>query len=649
METIKDQKTGLQVTIPVDDPYYQQLAKVITTRGISNLPDYNLIKWCEQYLSADNVFIDIGSGIGLFSLLLSTKCKEIQAFDPVESLITCLAVASSMNNYYNIHYNKVALLNKDSSIPLYKGDKGITTSGFLAKILQIDDINVQTVHTVKSSTLDSFNLQHVGLLNIEADGSELNVLLGSIMTLLNNNFPPILIKIRGDEWYKEEKELVFAQLRNCGYTIHPVGGCPNRYLASDHSQHKSAQQIKAAKEQEKQELHLQETIQLFAKQQTEKFTWYEWYLMSRHYRLKSENQLSYDCTQRALTFVIPEEKKYLVWEEVSIVTCYLNKKEEGYQAADIVTMSEHAPFSTVNLAMKNQSFYMQALPLTNVVTISHPVDANYVTSSAAIIPKDNGFLLNVRAVNYELTKQGHYVPKDVDNIIRTRNYLLDVDNELKTTSVVELLDSTDSRKYPGRVHGIEDLRLFAPGEFFCTCLEVNKDNIAQMCYGQFTEDGTVTKLLPLQVSNKLQCEKNWLPLYIKDVLHMIYTVSPLRLYSVNTDTGAVTLIKEIDLVPDKNIDFFRGSASLIEHKDGWLGTIHQVHHDSRRMYFHRFIWFNSKFTELKYSRVFFFESPNVEFNLSICHSPNGLLVPYSVNDACTKIGTLPYEVLDTLI
>lgn len=646
METIKDQKTGLQVTVPIGDPYYQQLSLLITTRGISHLPDYNLIKWCEQYLSTDNVFVDIGSGIGLFSLLLSTKCKEVQAFDPVESLITCLAVGSSMNNYYNIHYNKVALSNKDSSILLYKNDKVTTTNTLLAKVLQIDDSNVQTV---KASTLDSFNLQHIGLLNIEVDGSELNVLTGSIMTLLNNNFPPIVIKIRNDEWYKEEKELVFAQLRNCGYIIHPIGGCPDRYLASDHPQHKTVQQIKAAKEQKVQDLHLQETIELFAKQQTDNFTWYEWYLMSRHYRLKSEHQQSYDCAHRALTFVIPEEKKYLVWEELSIVTCYLNKKEEGYQAADIVTMSDHAPFNTVNLAMKNQSFYMQALPFSNVVTISHPIDMNYVTSSAAIIPHDKGYSLNVRAVNYEIAKRGNYIIKDGSDIIHTRNFLLNLNNELKTTGAVELIGSIDQCKYPGRVRGIEDLRLFTPGEFFCTCLEVNKDNIPQMCYGRFTEDGTITKLLPLQVGNKIQCEKNWLPFYIKDVLHMIYTVSPLRLYSVNTDTGALTLIKEIDLMPDKHIDFFRGSASLIAYKNGWLGTIHQVHHDSRRMYFHRFIWFNNTFTELKYSRVFFFESPNIEFNLSICHSPTGLLIPYSVNDACTKIGTLPYEVLDTLI
>lgn len=646
METIKDSKTGLQVTLPINNKYYQDLAIIITARGVTHLPDYNLIKWCEQYLSPDSIFVDIGSGIGLFSLLLSTKCKEVWAFEPVESLITCLAIGASVNNYYNIHFNKNIIGVETGSTLLYKSDKVVTTNNRICKLLQIDDSNVETC---QSLTLDSFNLQQVGLINIDVDGSELSVLMSSIMTLLSNNFPPILIKIRDDQWYKEEKKLIVSQLSNCGYTIHPVGGCSNRYLASDHVHYKSLQLIKSIKEQEERDVYVEQIVELFTKEQTDKFTWYEWYSIARYYRLKSEHQLSYDCAQRALTFDIPEEKNYLVWEELSIVTCYLDKKEEGYQAADYVTTCEHAPFTAINLAMKNQSFYMEALPLINVISILHPTATNYVTSSASIIQNNENYFLNVRAVNYEISKQGNYNIKDVDNIIRTRNYLLNVDNELKTLSAVELIDNTGQCKYLGNIYGIEDLRLFTAGEFFCTSLQVNKENIPQMCYGRFTDDGTITKLLPLQVGNKIQCEKNWLPFYIKDVLFVIYTVAPLRLYTVDTNTGTVTLIKVIDLSPDKNIEFFRGSASLIEYRDGWLGTIHQVHHDARRMYFHRFIWFNNNFTELKYSRVFFFESANIEFNLSICHSPNGLLVPYSVNDACTKIGTLPYAVLNSLL
>ena len=105
-------------------------------------------------------------------------------------------------------------------------------------------------------------------------------------------------------------------------------------------------------------------------------------------------------------------------------------------------------------------------------------------------------------------------------------------------------------------------------------------------------------------------------------------------------------VKEAKL-SDLRLDDFRGSASLIPYKNGYVCSIHQVYHSSPRKYFHRLVWYNKDFTEMKYSKIFYFESAAIEFNLSICHSHEGLLMAYSCNDNSSKIGVFPYLILDT--
>lgn len=638
METVKDKHSGLEFCVPSDR---------VQSFKENGLADYRLIKWCEQYLSNTGTFIDIGCGIGGFSILLARHAKTVYAFEPLHNLINCVAVTTSRYNIHNIKFHNLALGSRDISDKFYSdGAEVATLNNELAAKLTKDSERAVQETLMKVVTLDSMKIKEVDLICLYADGTELDVLRGAALTLVDSNFPPIIIKVRGDEWYIANKRLVMSHLGYLGYNIHPIGGCENMYLASDHPLHKEHKQEKMTKQANE-----------FAKQlllkhdtgQTEDFTWYEWYLLARIARLNLRNQLSYDCAKRAAELESPTDKEYLPWEEISFVAPFVDKKSEGYEAAEKVIFSKHAPFGNRNFACRNQAFCMSALPFKKVVTVTHDVPAGYIGSSSSIIATNQGFKINLRTVNYSINANGSYGIRDPQGIVRTRNFLLDTNSELVINKAVELIDSTGARKYSQRIQGLEDLRLFAPGEFVCTCLEVNDKCIPQMCYGQCDDDGNVTKFVPLMINNEVKCEKNWLPVYLDGQLHIIYTVAPFRLFAVDTEIGVTTLVKEVDLASDKNLDFFRGSATLIPYRNGWLGTIHQVYHDHRRMYFHRFVWLNQDFTELKYSKAFYFESPNIEFNLSICHSEHGLLVPYSVADNCSKIGILAYEDLDKLI
>ncbi len=335
---------------------------------------------------------------------------------------------------------------------------------------------------------------------------------------------------------------------------------------------------------------------------------------------------------------------YKLYGEIAIVSYYIDKKIEGYQACDYVTFSDKVSEFHKNSALNNQAFYMRKIPFKKTITIDCELPQDYIGSSSSLIPYNDGFLLNLRCVNYSINDLGGYIVRDTQGIVRTKNYLLTLDQNLNTINSIELIDKSNIPLYPVNIKGMEDIRLFGHDELFCTYLEVNSSRIPQMCYCKYNpKTGDIISVYPLMVNEELKCEKNWMPFIMNNEVHFIYTVQPFRLYKLNGEHPE--LIKDTNLLK-LNIDTFRGSSGLILYNNGWLATIHQVYHNNPRKYFHRFIWFDNSFTNLKFSEIFYFESPAIEFNLSICHSKLGLLVTYSHNDNSSKIGIFNYNILD---
>ncbi len=226
--------------------------------------------------------------------------------------------------------------------------------------------------------------------------------------------------------------------------------------------------------------------------------------------------------------------------------------------------------------------------------------------------------------------------------------LLNFDDQLNLQGDgIELIDHSGVQLYPKDIRGLEDIRLFGDHELFCTYLEVNEKRTPQMCYAQYQDSGIIKHLKPMHVKPTLECEKNWLPMIINDEVHIIYSFDPFKMYKLNRELGDLEPVKEIK-ISDKYLGDFRGSANPIRYNGQWLATIHQVYYNSPRKYFHRFVLFDEHFTTIKYSKIFYFESPNIEYTVSLCHSPNGILIPYSIRDNCSKIGVLSYENLEAL-
>lgn len=633
MDIFTDANTGLQ------------FCSLQNSSNKGNISEYSLINWCEQFVTPNGTFVDIGSNIGAYSIILGKKCKKVVGFEASKSLFDCSAVTKSINNAYAVQFENVALGSIDGTSNFYYDNNKLKGS-----LMKFEEASITTI---KIKKLDSYNLSNIDFLRIDTGGTEFEVIKGASMTLVNNNFPPFIF-----EKPRSDFGALKTFLEGLGYVIHNISGYPTMYLASDNVFNKKKGDKEDKKEPEPPKLDMNKLKELYNNGQYQEINsvsgewvlkdiqpWEAWLALATEFRWESKHMDAYKCAHRGLELNPPPFQKYKFYEEISIVAFYIKKFEEGYDACEKVILSENGitPWATRNYILNNQSFYMSKLPLESIININYNLPTDYIASSASI----NGSVINLRSVNYSINERGNYIIRDPNNHVITRNFLLSFDGKTVGTEGIELIDRSGVQLYPKDIRGLEDIRLFGDHEFFCTYLEVNEARIPQMCYGRYRDDGTVYHILPMQVKPKLECEKNWLPFMMNDEIHFIYSFHPFKLYKLDRDSGTITLIKET-VLSNNYLGDFRGSAPPIRYKDQWLCTIHQYWNNSPRKYFHRFVLLDDKFTTIKYSKIWYFESPAIEYTLSLAHSPNGLLIPYSIRDNCSKIGVLSYENLDKL-
>ena len=718
--------------------------------------EYPLIKWCEQYLTPEGTFVDVGAHMGTYSIILGKKCKEVHSFEAQRSTFDCLTISICVNNAFNIKQYNVALGEKEGSLTLYQVSEDGGGSSLRPEVSRNTNLPIIGEETVAIKTLDSFGLKNVDFLKIDVEGYELDVIKGASMTLIDNNFPPFIFEAWPDDWYKDDKELLLSFVRGLGYKVYPIAGYGNMYLASDHPLRPKKEES-APKVEEKAKYNINTLIDKYTAgtleaewkeainqdkpedkpgdksedksegkpedksegkpedksegkpedkfegkpedkfegkpedkpedkpkedkpkegkpedkpkeiwvhedlQDDDKVPWDVWHILAKHFRLNSKHQDSYNCAMKGLEAAHPLDIEHLLYEEISIVAYYIDKKAEGFEACEKVVLSAPAPWNTRNQTLSNAGFYMPPLKIKSKMALRYNMATHYEPSSSSIIPwgvsgahtghagmLGDGFRIMLRGVNYSIDKNGGYHMRHGDNIVRTLNYLLDTDKNFKVLRGVEIHDKSGVKLHDKNILGMEDLRLFGDKYFLCTYPQLTESNNYRVAWGTYDDQtGEVTRIVPLMPNYEVRCEKNWLPFMNGDKIYIIYAIGPFQLYELNPENGEMTEIAHKDM-SENYINDFRGSAPPIPYKDGWLATIHQVYYSTPRKYFHRFVFYDKEFKTMKYSKPFYIVKPGIEFNLSICHSDNGLLMTYSHHDADAHLAVVDYEVVDEML
>lgn len=151
------------------------------------------------------VAIDIGAYCGFFTVYLSKKFQKVFAFEPQKHIYNLLCGNLYLNNCFNVDAFNLALYSR-------KCFMGIASPAFQGQRVQSNERNsnngidydlignaagltlcekIQSEATIVATTLDSFNFEDVGLIKIDTQGSDYNVLIGAVETI--KKFRPVVV------------------------------------------------------------------------------------------------------------------------------------------------------------------------------------------------------------------------------------------------------------------------------------------------------------------------------------------------------------------------------------------------------------------------------------------------------------------------
>lgn len=129
----------------------------------------------------NKVFIDIGSNIGVYALSLCKKAKQIYALEPENKNYKVLCKNVVHNELKNITPLKLAVFSKNNhtvNLNISNND-----SGWHSLLIDYS----QKKQRVKTITLDKlikqYRLKDIGLIKIDVEGAEYDILKGSVNTL----------------------------------------------------------------------------------------------------------------------------------------------------------------------------------------------------------------------------------------------------------------------------------------------------------------------------------------------------------------------------------------------------------------------------------------------------------------------------------
>src|SRR5579871_295634 len=339
------------------------------------------------------------------------------------------------------------------------------------------------------------------------------------------------------------------------------------------------------------------------------------YWGARYCRIKGLNDRGADFASRGLAVPRPGDAAdawiydWGLHEELSIVANYSrdpNVADRGFAACNWLALNRGIPDNPRNLALSNLRFYMKSavemLPSFSSRRIEFTPPTGYHATNPSIIRRGDGFLVVQRAVNYVINPafpdgdpRQYETPND--EYINTRNFLLDLDDDLSIRSSKEILRPSDMPEPAWLMaQGFEDMRPFVWRDqlWSISCVrELSSEGWCDQVLARVDESSPdeAAKLVdwgPLHPPGERLHEKNWMPQVVGDDLRFVYLCDPSRV--VDEQAQTVT-----EATPAIDARMFRGGSQVVDFDGGWLVIIHEtrVLTGGQREYRHRFVWFDA--------------------------------------------------------
>lgn len=173
-------------------------------------------------INKNPIIFDIGAHIGNFSLSSDIYYKDsfIHAFEPIK--ITFDILKSNINRLPNIKCNNMAIGDKDMINKMFYSEEEKDRSSFdIGNLINRSSASSQEVKVIKlSSYVEENKINHIDILKIDVEGSELNVIKGSEEILRKVGY--IIIEMHSKGNHKNFKEIINT-LANHDFFIYRFG------------------------------------------------------------------------------------------------------------------------------------------------------------------------------------------------------------------------------------------------------------------------------------------------------------------------------------------------------------------------------------------------------------------------------------------
>ena len=396
------------------------------------------------------------------------------------------------------------------------------------------------------------------------------------------------------------------------------------------------------------------------------------YKIVNHYRDVGKHKTAkvyYDLAKNVLTNTNIEKDDYLFLEndvytykfdyEHSILACYLNIKNINDEVVSILNKCDN--YGIVLNTLSNMKFYKDVLKHTNLIDLSFKKELKFGdlifvcnSSSSSMLKKSNndGYMLNIRMVNYFITDSGKYM--NCDEHIMTNNKYVELDNNFSITSEKMFDLKYDKNK---KYLGVEDIRIFTDdGENNDKLIYIGTSQQKSGKIGMFIGDYNVnteilesSEVIPSFINS--DCEKNWV--YFKyakyyNENYLIYGWSPLKICKINKEKNTLDLIETKNNVP-RILNHSRGSTNGFTYNNEIWFVLHIVSYENPRHYYHIFAVFDLDVNFLRHSSPFKFEGECIEYCIGLIVEDERIITTYSTWDRTTKLAVYDKSYIDGLL
>ena len=164
--------------MPTSDDHFERLINKRIKKG--GPPEYqdDVRDEAYKYVTDFNIAIDVGANVGLWAKPLSKKFNRVFAYEPLEQVYSCL---ERNVNPAKVDINKFALGSTNNKVNMVYDH--INTGGSYVSEVGTGSIDIKR--------MDDLNLPKFGLLKIDCERHELEVLKGAIETILK--YKPIIV------------------------------------------------------------------------------------------------------------------------------------------------------------------------------------------------------------------------------------------------------------------------------------------------------------------------------------------------------------------------------------------------------------------------------------------------------------------------